>query len=67
MGRKAKFDADGVEKVVGLYRELKVGKTKGTDVVGQIAEKEGVSKQSIYSALRKGGIHKPRAQGEAPF
>ena len=58
MSRPRKLD-DG--DVVSKYKELKVKGSRGTDVVGKLAESCGASKAAVYSALRRSGVYKPRA------
>lgn len=60
MGRKSKFDDAGITSVVEKYQASKGIGSHGTDLVGQLASEAGVSKQTAYKMLRKGGIHKPR-------
>ena len=62
MGRKRKFDDSGLDAIAEKYQAAKGMGSHGTDLVGQLATESGVSKPTVYKALRKKGIHKPRTK-----
>jgi len=60
MGRKSKYDDSSVAAIVEKYQAAKGVGSHGTNLVGLLAAAMGVSKQTAYKMLRKGGIHRPR-------